>query len=392
MRRLRLLFLMVLTLIATTRTAWTQTVLVAGHYPGGTWAELHDINDAGLAVGWGDVASGDTRMIAVSLADPSNPVWFESGVSSNGVWSDEGIGVSGNGLIAGNINTASGDARAYLWTVDGMPGIALGTLPGDDGSAAIAINKSGTLIVGTSYHWLNNKRDMWASPVVWTLVFTWQNGAPKKSWVIHALPTGGLEQHGAVFKNDVLNNWGGWGVNDRGQIVGDAWSDRFEEIALVWTPAACSEGWTIKQLPHQSRLPVAATYPFTEALSIDNDGYIAGDMSADGWNSNVPALWVMDFHKAPTWKLEVLENLSGMPGGTNTAWGINDLGAISGVSMDTAGNEFATRWINTNPGVATLIGFPGDYGRAMKENSTGIVVGRYRYGTGPLQAAAVALH
>ena len=95
--------------------------------------------------------------------------------------------------------------------------------------------------------------------------------------MIQKLPTGGLEKPGKVFKGVILNNWSGWGVNDFGQIVGDAWSDNFDEIAVVWNPAAGGREWKVQQLPHRSSYPIVATHKYTEALAINNRGEDQGD-------------------------------------------------------------------------------------------------------------------
>jgi uncharacterized membrane protein len=375
------------------QSAPTNTLKVydLGHYPGGTWAELHSVNDFGVAVGWGDVPSGDIRMVGVPIVGPNAGQWFEAGVSSNEVWSLEGVAISNTGIIAGHIKDAKGEARAYAWAIGDEAGIDLGSLPGDDGSAAIAINNSGTVIVGNSYHWLN-KKSWWASPVAWTQEVKWHDGQTTTSWVIHALPTGGLEQRGKVFKGDVLNNWSGWGVNDLGQIAGDAWTDKYDEIAVVWNPVRGGQGWEIQQLPTKSSFPTIADYAYTEALSINNNGEIAGDISSDGWITTLPALWTVEHSKTYSWKLAELTTPSG-----GTAWGINDLGDVVGVSFYIAanGNALATRWLTSDTGNLIVIGFPGDYSRAMGVNNHGIVVGRYAFGVGtlgPMQAAAVAIH
>ncbi|HUJ32105.1 MAG TPA: hypothetical protein VLY23_12545 [Candidatus Acidoferrum sp.] len=371
---------------------WAQRIIVAGPYPGGTWAELHDINDSGVAVGWGDVPGGDIRMIGVSLSDPNHPRWFESGVSSNEPWCCEGGGIAATGLIVGHVQDANGEARAYAWMVGDHKGIDLGTLVGDNGSAAIAVNNSGTLIVGNSYRWNADQTSWWATPVAWTPVIKWHNGRPTVSWVIHALPTGGLEQSGAVFENTVLNNWSGWGVNDLGQIVGDGWSDAYDEIAVFWNPAQGGKGWQIRQLPHQSSSPAPADFVYTEALSINNLGEISGDVSSDYWNTQLAVVWKNASQTKSVWTLTPLATLSGTQIGASVAYGINDRGNVLGVSMDANGNELATLWRAKDPGTPTIIGFPGDYSRAMQENIFGIVVGRYSYGGGPVQAAAVGIH
>ena len=364
----------------------------------GTWAELHGVNDFGVAVGWGDVPSGDTRMVGVPIFGPGAGNWFDSGVSSDEFWSGEGVQIANTGLVAGHITGANGDARAYAWIPGHSGGFDLGTLQGDSGSVALAINNSGTLIVGGSYHWLNED-SWWLTPVAWTPKVEWHNGRPVITWVIHKLPTGGLEKPGKVFKGVILNNWSGWGVNDFGQIVGDAWSDNYDEIAVVWNPAAGGQEWKVQQLPHRSSYPIVATHKYTEALAINNRGEIAGDINlGDGWcDSNdvctaLPALWKPAASGSPAWKLTELATLSGTETGWNIAWSINQNGDIVGVSNDANGNSLATHWLTRDPGNPQALGFPGDWSTAIGVNNFGIAVGTYGIGDNPEQAVAVAIH
>ncbi|MCX6545947.1 MAG: hypothetical protein NTV05_16240 [Acidobacteria bacterium] len=378
------LFLALLLLVGSAQTGWGQTPRDLGHAPNGTWAALNAVNDSGMAVGWGDVA-GDTRMLGLKLSPDSDLTWIVNGMSSNEMWASEGMGISSAGIVAGHIRSENGEARAYAWNVDDKTGVDLGTLPGDDGSAAIAINSSGTLIVGNSYHWLN-ARSIWATAVVWRLEQVWNHGQPTERWVIHVLPTGGLEQHNAVFRGDTLNNWSGWGVNDLGQIVGDAWTNKYDEIAVVWNPDR-NGGWTVQRLPNVSTSS-GKTYGYTEALSINNQGEIVGDMSADAWNTTTPAYWMVSPPpKHHVWNLTEL--------GYNQvaiAWCINDVGDIVGMNYDSASHIRAARWVTTDPGNAIQLVVPGDYSRALGVNNHGVVVGRYRLDTtGPLQAFAATI-
>ena len=369
-----------------------------GNYPNGTWAELHSVNDYGVAVGWGDVPSGDTQMVGVPIFGPAAGIWFASGVSSNEIWADEGGGIANTGLVVGSILGANGDAQAYAW-IPGQPGgIDLGTLEGDSGSVALAVNNSGTLIVGGSYHWLTQD-SMWLAPVAWTPKREWHYGQPSVTWVMHQLPTGGLEKSGRVFKGVILNNWGAYGVNDLGQIVGDAWSDNFDEIAVVWNPIAGGQQWKVQQLPHRSSYPIVANHKYTEALAINNRGEIAGDINLGaGWcDSNdactdLPALWKPATSDSLTWKLTELGTLSGTETGWNTAWSINQNGDIVGVSNDANGNSLATHWLTRDPENPQVLGFPGDWSTAIGVNNFGIAVGTYGVGDNPEQAAAVAIH
>jgi hypothetical protein len=397
-----IVFSSVLLLIVSAQWTWAQKVKVydLGHYsPDGTWAELTSINKFAVAVGWGDVASSDVRMIGVPVLGPYAGSWFECGVTSGDStkygWVGEGVAISDTGIIVGNIKGEAPNSRAYAWTVGGHGGIDLGTLRGDDGSVAIAINNSGTLITGGSYHWLT-ETSWWLTPVAWTPKVEWHNGRPTTTWVIHVLPTGGLEQSGAVFDNVTLNNWSGWGVNDLGQIAGDAWSDNYDEIAVIWNPLPGGQGWRIQRLPHQSTVGV---HKYTEALAINNQGDIAGDVNiGEGWCdingvcTDLPALWKMESRNAHTWDLIELTTLSGTREGWNTALGINDIGDVVGVSIDAGGNSLATRWVTTNPTKPKVLGFPGDWSQAFQVNNFGIAVGQYGIGDGPSQAAAVAIH
>jgi uncharacterized membrane protein len=255
-------------------------------YPFDSWAQLQGINNLNVAVGLGDVA-GDVRMFGVRLPGAGAGSWFESGVSSNDDigWAFDGMAISDTGLIVGGVRDAIGMARAYAWGAH-RPGLDLGTLPGDTGSVAFSINHAGTLIVGVSLG------DMVSSPVVWTRAVSWRRGWPTLVWQIHELPTGGLDETGRVWPGVTLNWWGAWGVNDRGQIVGDAWSNDYDEIALVWSLDAGGRGWHVEQLPHQSASADATQHLYTEALSINDLGDIAGDVSLeDGWSADLPAVW-----------------------------------------------------------------------------------------------------
>jgi uncharacterized membrane protein len=255
-------------------------------------------------MGWGDVpieGGTETRMIGIPLFGLNAGQWFQSGVSSED-WTGEGGGISNTGFIVGNIIDSNGWSEAYAWTPN-HAGFHLGKYSDDDGSAAIAINHSGTLIVGNSGKLLQDQT-MRVTPVVWMPKIILNNGRPALSWEIHALPTGGLEKPGAVFDGVTLNFWGGWGVNDLGQIAGDGWTSnensQYWEIAVVWNPIKGGKEWEIQ------RLPMAAGFAYNEALAINDLGEIVGDV----WESNAfPALYKQD-PRSKTWSVNVLPTTS----------------------------------------------------------------------------------
>ena len=382
-----IMFWVVLLLLVSAPLTWAQKTKVydLGHYPSGTWAELHAINDFGVAVGKGDVAQ-DQRMIGVPLFGPNAGNWFESGVSSSVV--DELLpAVSNTGIIAGTITGANGNPEAYAW-LPNHAGLHLGTLPGDFASYAYAINHLGTFIVGQSFRQLQQAPFVIGTAVVWTSRVNWTDGRPTLAWEIHALPTGGLEKPGVVFDGVTLRLWGGWGVNDSGQIAGEGYEynadlNEWWEIGVVWNPTKHGTEWEMQ------RLPMAADFPYTEPLAINNLGEIVGDV----WGSAAaPVLWEKDSRNGRTWKVTVLPSLNPIPM-WDIAWGINDFGNIVGICHDPDWVPQATRWNTHAPlSPAQTLGFPGDWSVAYVVNNSGIAVGGYGIGGGPEQAAAVAIH
>jgi hypothetical protein len=372
-----------------------------GVYPGGSAAALQSINDFGVAMGWGDVpidGGTETRMIGIPLFGFNAGQWFESGVSVGEDDTGDAGGISNTGMIVGNIMSSNGWPEAYAWT-PGHTGFHLGKYSDDDGSIAIAINHSGTLIVGNSGKLLTDET-MRVTPIVWTSKVIWKDGRPSLSWEMHALPTGGWEKPGAVFEGISLNFWGGWGVNDSGQIAGDGWAydpvlDEYWEIAVVWTPIKGGKEWKIQ------RLPMAADVPYTEALGINDLGEIVGDVW--GWTDNFqgarPALWQLDPRNQKTRSLKVLPTTSGLPYGWSVAWGINELGDVVGLCTDEKWIAKATRWNSHNRSLVMSLGFPGDTSTAFGVNNLGIAAGAYQNAVsydgdgnptfGPSQAVAV---
>ena len=218
--------------------------------------------------------------------------------------------------------------------------------------------------------------------MVWTPKVVWKQGRPSITWNIQKLPTGGLDQPGKVFEGVTLNWWGGWSVNDFGQIAGDGWSDN-EEIAVMWTPVPDGKGWRI------TRLPAQLDYRYTQALAINEKGEIVGQVWQD--STSISAFWKKGSSKGNTWNLTVLPTLSGLPQGWNFAFGINDVGDIVGVSNDSDWNWLSTRWSTKDPNFVQVLGFPGTWSEAFKVNNSRIAVGVYLNDAGQEDVIAVQL-
>jgi len=347
-----------------------------GVYTGGSWALLQSVNDLGVAVGVGDVA-GDERMIGVPLFGHNAGTWFDSGVSSSGV--DEVLpAISNTEMVAGTITGDNGNPEAYAW-VPNHAGYHLGTLPGDSMSYAYAISHMGTFIVGQSFREVEGYET--GTATVWTPRVNWTDGKPTLTWEIHALPTGGLDRPGAVFEGVTLRYWGGWAVNDFGQIAGDGYQydpvlDEWWEIAVVWTPIKGGQEWKLQ------RLAMPADAPYTEALAINDLGDIVGDVwgwEADQFQGARPALWNINLRNPKTWSLKVLPTVSDQPYGWSVARSINELGDIVGYSTDDDWIGKAARWNFHHPSDLTRLDFPGDNSNALGVNNLGLAVGGYQY-------------
>lgn len=384
MRRLfSIVFSAVLLLIGSAQGSRAQKAKVydLGHYPGGTWAEAWGISNSGVVVGAGDIASGYTRPIGVPLLGPKAGQWFDLGTLGG-----EGIetqvmcmAITDTGMIVGHAVTAGGDVHAFAWTPKSGV-VDIGTLGGNSFSLAYGVNKAGTLIVGLSGSgWFTED----TVPVVWTPKVVLTSGGPTTTWNIEKLDTKGFEAD---------TYWVGVGVNNFGQIVGDAWDDSVgAQITVLWNPAPDGKGWNIV------KLPVPSDYPNSWPNDINENGEIVGAVASPDGGTALPALWRKGSPSGNIWNLTVLPTLSGSPQGWNVAWGINRRGDIVGVSNDADWNWFSARWSTKDPTFVRPLAFPaalepGAWSVATKVNDNGVAAGGYASDTIPENMFAVQLH
>ena len=168
-------------------------------------------------------------------------------------------------MIVGKAPTTEGYFHAFAWTAkSGM--VDIGTLAdigysGHNYSRAVAVNKSGSLIVGWSG---NDNYGYDILPVVWTRKVVGASGGPTTTWTIQKLDTTGFPHS---------YGWWGLGVNDFGQITGTAWDDdTVSEPGVVWEPVP-GGGWKI------TRLPALPDYPNAHPVGINDRGEIAGRLA-----------------------------------------------------------------------------------------------------------------
>jgi probable HAF family extracellular repeat protein len=305
--------------------------------------------------------------------------WFDLGTlggeSCQNEWfpaSTSAAEIANTGLVVGYTPTITDFSNpiphAFAWTAkSGMTD--LGTLKdlGHDTSVALAVNKLGTLIVGSS-----GQTGGKSLPVVWTPEVVWGSHGPTRTWKIHALDTTGFEQ---------IPNWYATAVNDLGQIVGTGFCD-CGNVAALWSPRANGKGWTIKQLP---TLP---GYPNASVNDINNRGEVVGTVFPTDESVYLPALWKPVGLNRGTWHLTVLGTLP-MPWFGVEMFGINDLGDIVGAAFGTA--VIAVRSSTRDPSSVRVIGVPGDWSVAFKVNNLRIAAGGYIAGDGGERAFAVQI-
>lgn len=373
MRKLHsIVFSAMLLLIGGAQVTWAQKVkfIDLGTYPGGSWAVPRDINNSSVVVGFGDIPSGFTRPIGVSVFGPKARQWFDLG-TLGGDRTDEVMcmAIADNGMIVGHSAITGNEiVHAFAWTQQsGM--VDIGTLAdlgppysGYNFSLAVATNKLGTLITGWSSSTFEGPDSL---PVVWTPHVVWTSGGPTVTWKIHKLDTTGFE--GATY-------WFTSFANNLGQIIGTATTADGVQIAVVWKPAPGGNRWTIMQLP------ASPDYPNAEPLDINNRGEIVGLVASPDWGIGLPAIWRRKSTSGNSWTLTLLPNLSGPLQGWGEADGINDLGDVVGGSTDANGSWLAARWSTTDPNFVQrldLLDTPGEWSEALKVNNNGIAAGMY---------------
>ena len=347
------------------------------HYPGGTWAEARGINDFGVVIGFGDIASGDMHPIGVPLFGPNAWQWFDLGtLGGEGTGSESYcMGVAETGLIIGSASIPGNDIiHAFAWTP--RSGILdLGTLGVDHTQSwAFGVNKSGTLITGAVTPEPGSRARL---PVVWTREVVWGPHGLAIAWKIQELDRTGFEEALAVEP---------WGVNDLGQITGVAAPSDTVCFPVLWNPLPGGKGWKLMRLPLPADSPIDQ---FSQACDINNRGEIVGSIVTADWSAGYPLLWKPVVPRRSIYDVTRLATLTGPEQGLAFAWAINDSGDIVGESYDADGNDLATLYNAKDPSFIKVLGFPGTGSYAMGVNNNHIAVGTYWSDTIPPSMAAV---
>jgi probable HAF family extracellular repeat protein len=241
---------------------------------------------------------------------PDSPYTIATGLNDR----DQVVGMSGP--------DPDGKYCAVLWERGMLHN--LGTLPGDLGSQAYLINNAG-MVVGDSYSWNAELETLVTIAVYWN---------PGKSFPLPPLHDGTVSV--------------AWGVNDRGQIVGQSGDDEHFHTVL-WSTSPKAGVVDLGTLGGDSSSPNA----------INNHGEVVGTAQTAGgdWHS---ALWDKS-------GITDLGNFGDDPFGC--AWALNNCGQIvgfSGVDYSDGSTAHALLWEN-----GTMINLqdqiPGDSGWVLRQ-------------------------
>jgi probable HAF family extracellular repeat protein len=203
-----------------------------GTLPGGTRSQALDINNTGEIVGWSATFTGDP----------------EAFLYSNGQMQDLGtlgdaVGINDTGQVAGHANTTTGERHAFLYTKITGEMQDLGTLTGFPGIRATDINDSGEVVGYGLYR-----------------------PADEEDYQDHAF----LYEEGQMRDLGTLggtNSWA-WGVNDTGQVVGDAETSTGESHAFLYS------GGQMQDL--NDLIPAESGWELHNARAINARGQIVG--------------------------------------------------------------------------------------------------------------------
>jgi probable HAF family extracellular repeat protein len=208
---------------------------------GGSTSYAYGINNRGEVVGGSETADGSTHAF----------LW------RNGVMRDLGTlggassfayAINDRGEVVGNSSRTEGmTSNAFLWRNGVMHD--LGSPSGTYGSTALDINKRGD-IVGYTITSQSNRALLWHNGVMHDLgtlggAFSWATGINEQGLIVGHSETAAGEWRGFALRRGVMTalptlaaTCDVWGVNDRGQVVGDSFAPSGMEgrfHAVLWS-------------------------------------------------------------------------------------------------------------------------------------------------------------
>jgi len=317
---------------------------------GGTSSSGYGINNSGQVTGWSYTASG----------------FYHAFLYGNGSMTD--LGGLGGKSIGSSINDSgqvtgwldySAYSHAFLYSNGAMTD--LGLLSGDDHSYASSINDSGQ-VVGVSENFTrgHNRAFLYSNGIMTDLSFGSSyssatginnSGQAVGVWIlggagnVYLYNSGVMTDLGIIGGVNALNGWGGYGINNSGQVVGTSTIAPNSYQAFLYSNGAMTSLGT---------LGGASSYGY----GINGSGQVVG-WSTTASNSNHAFLYS---NGVMTDLNDLINPASGWT--LSYARAINDVGQIVGAGVNPAGASHAFL-------LTPLENIQKNLGQPMCMNSTG---------------------
>jgi probable HAF family extracellular repeat protein len=178
---------------------------------GGATSDANAVNDSGQVVGWAETASGAVHAFSWTRTGGMVDLGTLGGLYSNAA------GVSDSGQVVGTAATANGDLHAFSWTPGGGM-VDLGTLGGSQ-SLSFGVNDSGE-VVG-------------CADIAGGAPYQDCEGGGSSEYAFDWTTSGGMVDLGALGGSASV----AYGVNDNGEVVGEAQLASGPSHAFSWTQA-----------------------------------------------------------------------------------------------------------------------------------------------------------
>jgi probable HAF family extracellular repeat protein len=172
----------------------------------------------------------------------------------------------------------------------------LGILPGFESSRATALNDRGQVIGSLSHEEMDFDPHgfVWADGIMRDLGKVWLEGInnkgqcvgtrhPKHRTVYAALYTAGRFQE--LLKNTSASSMA-YNINDSGQVVG------LSQVTNLKAPASTKRGCFLWENGKRRYLDIPEGYSAGDAVAINNNGQIAGEVWNGGSNERHACLWI----------------------------------------------------------------------------------------------------
>ncbi|TYK43825.1 hypothetical protein [Actinomadura decatromicini] len=279
-------------------------VVDLGTLPGGTYSYANGINDRGDVVGYANTAGGDDRAVRWAADGSITDLGSLPGHASSYAY-----GINDKRDVVGNVPIRSKIYHAVKWQADGTAS-DIGTDSPLPATTAVAINNHG-VVAGHTYE---------VSPGHYVEAVTWA-AAGTTAVVLQALG-------GANLRSSAN------GINDRGAIVGYSQSGsgaptNYPFHATLWAPGTLAP----------TDLGTLPGGDYSKANGVNAAGIAVGTSATGTSGEQDAVLWRRGKNG---WRIVPLPQLGG--GNSSEATAVDDDGDVVGEASTAAGQSVAVRW------------------------------------------------